>query len=359
MSSEKVAKSSLMVIQMSCSISSIKNSCCNCYPVRKINELLTWISIRIEKCVLSILRKNFYFGYDALTPTIANDRKNNLINNHEAREIPCQNAHGVGIDTLYIPSTHANRTGNVIVFAETTSYQDRLDHGLPSKYKHFLDRGAAIVLWNPTQLESKQYAQDLLAVLKKLKEQNPDQKITVKGHCATVEPAISAAADLSQELNTDSISLILDRGYADTFAFARSFTFLPKLPCIRRTIQNHFSCDGLQKLRTFPGKIIFIAPQDPKADQITYWAHKNLTYEMHALRAHLGFYNDAFVKLGKASDHWSSWNADEYNQIDAELLKVQTVVANYLEIGSEAHPNRLPLTCFKKTCLPILSKAWC
>lgn len=344
---------------MSCSISSIKNSWFNCYPVRKISELLSWIATRIDRLVLSILKKSFYSGYDALTPTVANERKQSLITNHGAEILPCQNPQAIAIDTLYIRSPHANRTGNVIVFAETTSYQDRLDHGLPSKYKHFLDRGADIVLWNPTQLESKQYAQDLLAVLKKLKEQNPDQKITVKGHCATVEPAIAAAADLSQELNTDSISLILDKGYADTFAFARCFTLLTKLPCVRRTIQNHFSCDGMEKLRTFPGKIIFIAPQDPKADQLTYWAHKNLTYDMHALREHLGFYNDAFIKLGRQSDHWSSWNADEYNQIDAELLKVQTVAANYLEIGSEAHPARPPLTCFKKTCMPILTKAWC
>ena len=341
------------------SISSVVETCRHSSLAQAVSASLSTCFHCAEKVVSCVLSKCFYVGYDALSARVAKERTQQLITGSNARPLVCQNDKNVSVDTLYIPSSHPNRTGNVIVFAETTSYQDRLEQGLPSKYRYFLDSGMDVVLWNPTELQNRQYAQDLLSVLRALKRQHPDQRIVVKGHCATVEPAIATAADLAQELRDDSITLILDRGYADVEAFTRSFTVLTKLPLIHRVIQGQFSCDGMRKLQTFPGKIIFIAPEDPTADQLVYWAGKNLTYAMHELRQTNGFREDAFIKLGEGSDHWSSWNSDEYTQITAELSKVGLVASNYLGLTSRAFSARPPLNFFKRTCLPILTKACC
>jgi hypothetical protein len=309
----------------------------------------------VEKIVLYVLSKFFFVGYDPLHSQVARERREDLIAQYNAISLQCQNAQGKEIDVLYLPSAHSNKTGNVIVFAETTSYQDRLDNGLPSKYKHFLDRGADIVLWNPTETKCKQYAQDLTSVLKVLKARCPHQKIAIRGHCASVEPVIAAAA----EINDDSISLILDRGYADALEFARSFTVLTKLPLVGRIIQERFSCAGMQKLQTFSGKIIFVAPKDPTADQIIYWKGKNFTYEMYEWRKTHNHTSDVFVELGEKSDHWSPWNAREYQKITTELNRMGIVSSIYAERTSEPHPERSPRTFFKRVCLPILAKAWC
>jgi hypothetical protein len=52
---------------------------------------------------------------------------------------------------------------------------------------------------------------------------------------------------------------------------------------------------------------------------------------------------------------WNRWNANEYNQITAELKKIEVVAESILSTASE----RPPRSFFSKTCYPILSKAWC
>ncbi len=316
---------------------------------------LTRYSEYIEQIVSSILSKLFFVGYDPLDCRVAKERREALIQKCGAIPLQCHNDQGKEIDVVYIPSTLPNRSGNAVVFAETTSYQDRLHHSLPQKYKHFLDCGSDIVLWNPTERKSNQYAQDLLSVLKRVKQRCPHQKIVVKGHCASVEPAIAAASGL----NDSSISLILDRGYGDAWELARSFTILTKLPLISRIIQTHFSCGGMEKLRTFPGKIIFIAPMDPTADQIVYWQGKNFTYAMYEHRQCYHFTRDVFIKLGEESDHWSPWNAYEYQQITEELRRIGVVSNRLISSIPGTYPARAQRNSFNKVCLPFLAKAWC
>jgi len=107
------------------------------------------------------------------------------------------------------------------------------------------------------------------------------------------------------------------------------------------------------------GKIIFIAPKDPTADQVVYWRGKNFTYEMHEHRLRHHFTRDVFVKLGEESDHWSSWNAAEYGQITEELRKMGIMARHFASPALGGYPIRAPRTFCKKTCLPLLSKAWC
>lgn len=314
--------------------------------------LWTQLLQRIENRVTSIIAKMFFKGYQSLDSKAMIAQREGVIRERNAFSLPCPNSGGQKMDLLYIPSASPSRTGNLMVIADTTSYQDRLEHSFPSKYKHFLNCGVDIVLWNPTEINPKRYADDLLCVLKVLKKRQPDQKIVVKAHCASVEPAISAAAHFDS-----SVSLLLDRGYADTLQLARSFTILSTIPGVRRILEKQFCCNGMQNLQRFQGKIIFVAPADPSADQVVYWRGKNLTYEMHQYRKHHGFFKDALIKLGEQSDHWSRWNADEYNQITQELQKLGITANNCPKFIPNA--PRLPTTFFKKSCLPLLSKAWC
>ncbi|MBS0621128.1 MAG: hypothetical protein JSS61_06690 [Verrucomicrobia bacterium] len=305
----------------------------------------------LESAVSWFLRKSFFAGYDPLDPISAKKCKDACLQKHDAISLYCENEKKKVIDVLYMKSREAHRTGNAILLAETTSYQDRLQNGLPKKYQHFLECGADIVFWNPTALEGRQYASDLSCLIRKLKAADPHQKIVIQAHCAAVEPSIAAAT----ALDDPSISLILDRGYADTWSLARSFTILTHLPFVGRILRKYFSCDGTDHLKKFRGKILFIAPEEPSADQIVHWGGRNLTYEMHSHRKAHQITHDVFIKLGAASDHWSSWNTCEFYQITHELHKLRIIAENRL---FAAAPRRERSRC-NQICFPILNKAWC
>lgn len=319
---------------------------------------IPWDFSSLEKITLTVLSRGFFGGYDPLDFSVAKMRGEELIKKHDATPIECQNPNGEYIDVLYLPSNCETRSGNVVLFAETTSYQDRLEHGLPTKYKYFLDHGADVVLWNPTKLTSKQYAEDLLSVINELKRRNESQKIVIRAHCAGVEPSIAAAVEAIAKLKDNSISLILDRGYADTWEMALSFTILTKLPFVTRVIQEHFSCDGMQKLKEFPGRIIFLAPKNPTDDQIACWKGKNFTYAMYDWRKINNCTQDVFIKLSEGSDHFSSWNATDYAQITEVLKEIGIVTQSYKGTISQMSPPPRPKTWCERTYYQILVKAW-
>ncbi len=306
-----------------------------------------------EMCARMVSRC-FFFGYDVLDPLEAHKRMKALESKVPLSTLECRDASGQPLDAIYLASTAPHKTDHVVVFAETTSYQDRIraDGSLPSQYQHFLDEGVSVVLWNPAcseNIESKRYAQDLVSVLKGLEQKQPS-KIVIKGHCATVEPTISAAVDSGLQ----NLSLILDRGYANVRALARSFTPLSELPCIAEVIEERFSCNGEEKLKQFSGNVIFVAPENPDADQITYWKGVNLTYQMHDIRGG----KDPFVRMDKGtSDHWSPWNAGEYSQITKHLKEFGVMPLNALDAPQNIPLERPPLTFFQRTILHWLIKS--
>ena len=141
------------------------------------DPLWTKLLQHIENVVASIIAKMFFKGYKPLDRTAMIEQREVVIRERNGFSLPCPNSFGLKMDVLYIPSASPSKTGNVMVIADTTSYQDRLQRGFPSKHKNFLDCGVDIVLWNPTEIRSKQYADDLLSVLKILKKGAPIRKL--------------------------------------------------------------------------------------------------------------------------------------------------------------------------------------
>lgn len=301
-----------------------------------------YFSYLVQKIVELLVRKPFYVGW-VFTPKLGQDRRQEAINKKQAVILDCKNPKGVDIDALYIASSSPKKTGNAIVFALNTSYQDFN----PRHYEPLLANGADVVLWNPTVLEGKQFAEDLSTVLQALKAKDPQQKIAIKSYCASVDPAIAVAA----EMNDPNISLIVDRGWGDVQQMARSFTVVAKLPVAKKVLKEKFDCEGMGKITSVKGKILFLAPPE-KEDQAMYWRGRNLTYELREKRPH-----DQFFELPQ-SDHWTKWNFVTYNRVQKFLSENGIIAPQYEEAGEHLFPTRTPPSFFGRYIVPILTKSW-
>jgi hypothetical protein len=313
------------------------------------DPLLLWLQRLIKSCeqiAKSVLSKIFYMGYRSLSYRLANERKNTLLHQKKAYEIPCTNRHGVGLDALYIPSQSLLKTGHVIVLALNTSYQDHA----PKYYEPFLDRGADVVVWNPTSLTPRQYEEDLIAVLQKLRSLNPHQKIVIKSYCASSDPSISAAAALDDE----NIDLIIDRGHGNAGKLARSFTNLVDHPLWKKVIDQHFSCRGEEKISLVKGTILFISSE---GDQLMNCQEENLTHRLYQLRQIAGKSRDIFFKIFQG-DHWTLWDAAVYNFVLQFLSSHAIISHSYTQVQENDFPTR-HASFYKRSILPLFMKIGC
>lgn len=300
-----------------------------------------------QKIVEMVISKFLYFGHKVLDPEVVKTRVESL-KTLGAYSLACQNDQGVPIDMLYIPSSSPKRTGNAVVLSMNTTYVDRN----PRHYMPYLDNGADVVLWNQTTLTCKQYAKDLFCLLTALKTQNPDQKLCVQSYCASVDPSLSATA----ELGDPNVSIVADRGQGDVFKLAKSQSILARLPVVQHVLKEKFSCEGIQKIQDIPGRIAFIAPpiQD---DQCMQYAGgtKNLTHDLHDARQR----NDDTFILYQGGDHWMVWNADIHNRVN-EFLKENGIIApDYTPATEKDFPTRPPPSFLKKRIMPLLVKSSC
>lgn len=313
---------------------------------------------KMMKSILSaILMKSFFAGYDPLTHKRAKGETATLIL-QGAHKIPCENTEGKPLDVLSLCKDRKNIRG-VTVFAETTSYQDRLQKTMPHQYEYFLNNGFEVIVWNPAtpRFTNRSYSNDLSSVLKKIKSLvTENTPLLVKAHCAAVEPTIAAATTLPDHR---FVTLILDRGYLDAGLLARSTTIVCQLPFIKKLIQEEFACNGEENLKKFSGKIIWIAPKNLSADQMMYWPKtgENLTHKMRILWSTIRpSTNNQSIELGGHSDHWSHWEKEDYEAISQALVRMQ-VVSEPL-IAPLPSPNRQVPFC-RKRMMPFLNKAWC
>jgi hypothetical protein len=296
-----------------------------------------------QRVVEMAISKFFYWGHKVLAPDIVKTRTQAL-NNLGAFPLACQNDQGVPIDMMYIPSASAKRTGHAIVLALNSTYVDRN----PRHYTPYLDNGADVVLWNQTTLTTTQYAKDLFSVLKALKAHNPDQKLCVHSYCASVDPALSAAA----ELNDPNVSIVADRGQGDVLTLAKSQTIIARLGVVQQVLKDKFFCDGIHKIRDVPGPIAIIAPPTGDDQCMQYaWGTKNLTHDLHHARQRDG---DAFI-LFQGGDHWMGWNADIHNRVN-EFLKENGIIApDYTPATEKAFPTKEQPSFWQRRIMPLLA----
>lgn len=293
-----------------------------------------------EAIVRWVITKRFFSGFQRLSSAQMAARREERLEKNGVRTLPCSNREGGAVDALYVRSLADRRTGHVVVFCLNSEYQN--SH--PRHQWPFLENGADVVLWNPTKLGSHAYAEDLSAVLQKLRADNPEQKIVVKTYCASSEPSIKALA----ELQDPEMHLIVDRGHGNVQKLARSSTVLAKLPMVQRVLQREFSCDGEANIQKLRGRILFLTPH---LDQVMdYGKGGNLTRDLAHLR------QDQPVLEIDSHDHWSSWDAETLEGVLTHLQELGVVQGK--EVAREEFP-KVRATYFQKKCLPRLIKSCC
>lgn len=318
------------------------------------NPILPWIKQVVvsicdylyqlaQRIVEMTISKFLYWGNKILAPEIDQTRTQAL-HTLGAYSVACQNDQGVPMNMMYIPSSSAKRTGNAVVLALNTTYLDLN----PRHYTPYLDNGADVVLWNQTTLTTTQYAKDLFSILKTLKTHNPDQKLCVHSYCASVDPALSAVA----ELNDPNISIVADRGQGDMFKLAKSQTILARLELVQQVLKDKFFCDGIHKIHNIPGPIAIIAPPAGDDQCMQYaWGTKNLTHDLYHARQRDG---DAFI-LFEDGDHWMGWNAGIHNRVN-EFLKENGIIAtDYTPATEKAFPTKEPPSFWWRRIMPLLA----
>ncbi|MBP9842010.1 MAG: hypothetical protein KBC64_06260 [Simkaniaceae bacterium] len=225
-----------------------------------------------------------------------------------------------------------------MVICLNTTYQDH--H--PNHYLPFLENGADVVIWNPTEVTPRKYKGDLLKLLRVLKRDHPQAEIALKTYCANSDPAIGAAADVGFPVH-----LIVDRGHGNAYKLARSLTFFAGLRLVRRILRKEYDCRGIEKIERVRGKILFLTPRG--GDQMMDVRQGNLTRD---LAARIGA-TPCFIP----GDHWSKWGVSAYRQAFTFLKSVGVISEERLD--EKAYPDPLPPSFFKGKCLPCLIHSSC
>jgi len=291
---------------------------------------------KVEQLFQWAITKAFYVGFqDSLTPKELADRRQTYFDQFNTRDLRVD-----GIDGIHISSTSDAPTGNILVCCLNHRYQK--SH--PRHIEPFLQRGADVVLWNPTGMCPRSFGEDLTNILRKLRHDNPAAVIALKTYCASSDPAIKAAA----ELDDPNIHVIVDRGHGDVQTLASSHTGLANLPLVKRILSRDFDCEGRDKIDQVRGRMLFLTPKD--VDQVMDYGVKNLTRELYTKRPHA-----SLLELSP-QDHWSSWGAPTYNKVLDFLANVGVVQNHYAPVDKAAYPVPEAPSCFKRKVVPPLMK---
>jgi hypothetical protein len=324
-------------------------SCLCIVAYAKRSSLSIKLNAFVDSVAAFILRKSLYAGYKTPPPPIGKERVELLTKEKKGFLIPCQNSDKKPIELFYIPSPSKERTGNAVILALNTSFQNQ-------RAKHFdfyLENGADVVLWNPTALSGQTYAHDLGCVIETLKKRTPTQKIAIKSYCASVEPAIAAVATRDDP----SISLIVDRGYGDIFKLARAHTVVSLLPCVQRVLKESFSCDGIGKIASIQGEVLFLAPEKGHDQVMKYGKGNNLTYDLfEARRAKIPKQQEPILLPN--SDHWTKWSAATHNKVNGFLERIGILHPKPAEATAPRFPTPTAPSWAKLHCFPLATKSW-
>lgn len=301
--------------------------------IMELVQLVEWVAKKI-------INFSFYAGYNVLAPDLIEQRNAQLRDTYAAVALDCHNAQGDSIAVRYIPSKASCATGNVLVICLNTTYEDHHPrHWLP-----FLERGADIVLWNPTQPLPRVYEQDLTAVLRTLHEKNPDQVVGIKSYCASTDPAISAAASMPFPVH-----MIIDRGHGDAHALAESYSCFAKCRLVHHILAREYACAGIERITALQGRVQFFSSE---VDQIMEIGEDNLTYQLAALVNQ----QDAVEVL--SGDHWDKWGVTAYSKAFAFLNSVG-LLGDTQPVNVQDYPDPAPPSWCAGTLLPVLMKTWC
>jgi len=318
-----------------------------CNPFASLSTCLYKIA---DQIFTALLKRSFFNGQFSLLPTALNRQRTLELLKAGACRLNCRNQAGRKIDAIYISSTSPKRTGNALVYALLKPYQ----RFHPKNFQHLLEDGADIVLWNPTLALGNHYKSDLETVLRKLKQLRPMQKVAVAAYCASVDPSIAAVSAISDP----SISLIVDRGYGEVRKFAMGFTVAAQLPCLQRWIAHKAGCDGLRKINSIPGNVLFVAPPK-RADQLMRYnqGKRNFTYDLYETRQKRHPFATRMITL-QNSDHWTPWSSSVHNKCKRFLSDNQIVATSYRHVSHKEFPIPSPPSFFRRHIFPLLIRSW-
>lgn len=261
----------------------------------------------------------------------------------EGKSVPLySNITNKGIDSLYLKSKAANRTGNVIVFALAKDYQ----YFNPKNFDHLLEDGADVVLFNPTARNSITMASDLKTVIAELYRNNPNRKMCLHGCSIGAHVAAFVAADIAsggaKGMPALSIPLILDRGFGNSHEIVQKKNPIARIPYIKNYIKSVHNVDSLTKMVHHTAGMLLFSPKEGH-DQLchkTFWGSRRVVnYTRELANTHQNGMTK-YVEL-KGGDHWTSWTYKAQNQAK-EFLKEHNIIQEGYRKFSETDTGGFP-----------------
>lgn len=123
------------------------------------------------------------------------------------------------VDSVLVKGT-GDENAPIVIQALTKPYQ----YYHPRNYQDLLNAGMDVVMFNPSSLDAPSYKEDLKALVRKLKEENPGRKIAIQSYCISASISPVAVAELKEEDNLE-VPLVLDRGYLNASKVASKFSY--------------------------------------------------------------------------------------------------------------------------------------
>jgi|GEM_PF-5239309 hypothetical protein len=283
----------------------LKTICLEWFPHHLVQFGFFSAFIRTHIKQESIL-KYFFLSKDQLKA-----RRQEMI---ERGAVPIENVisnNNTFLDAMHIPAQKPNPEKKTVIFILARHYQNC--H--PKQYEYMLQEGWDVVLFNPSKTNSISMKNDFIALIEKLRANNPQGiKLAVHGYCIGAHAAAAGGAEIAEKQpENPPIAMILDRGFGDSNEAVENYMSIAKLPLFRNKIRAEYNLKAAEKVTKFAGKVLFTSPPSGK-DQLMHCNNRNLTKELYD-RFPLGNKTwhvlpdtwDEAAKTNKPATHWSPW----------------------------------------------------
>ncbi|MBS0626101.1 MAG: hypothetical protein JSS32_08635 [Verrucomicrobia bacterium] len=270
----------------------------------------------------SVAQNDFFRTLFPCGPSLE-DRRGEIIRNGAKPIEQLISSTNTFLDAVRIPASVENPTKKTMIFVLAKHYQNL--H--PRNYDYLRQEGWDVVLFNPSEVTSKAMAGDLKRLMARIDEDTPGAKIVLNGYCVGAHVAAHVAVE--QSTPEKPVGLIVDRGFKSANVMVQNFVPLAKLRPFARRIRADYNLnvrnESSQKMRTFTGKALFLAPPDGK-DRLMHCKNQNQTRILHDFfpKANRQWHElpatwDEKKKKFVDATHWSGWGQATQDRVVAFL----------------------------------------
>ena len=206
--------------------------------------------------------------------------------------------------------------------------------------------GAQVVFFDSRKkrklLSPNVYSKSLKKLIIKVSNSIESKKpIVIQSYCASSGPALKAVSEIQSNLS-NTLHIVIDRGFEINQKFFESLTIMTRLPCVKKIIKNNYTTNyDIQKIK---GNVAFILPQ--KEDQILGYSKNNKTKKLIKLFKDKQKEYDTHY-LTEHATHWSKWDKNTMKKI-GYIYKKWGVLKKDIVIDENAYPTPKKIPLIKK-----------